>query len=220
MTACHPPFFPLPPKSHPNRLKFPARFPVDEIAVNQYLYSMKTIPYQQMVRAMQQNDQSFNGRFYVGVHSTGIFCLPSCRAKLPLLKNVRFYPTREEAISAGLRGCKRCRAEKFPNSLPSWLYDLLRHMRAHCEERMSESRLVEIAGVDVSTVRRHFKETLGITPLAFHRKLRLEHARELIENGERYLDAAYAVGYESPSAFRDAFVRQFGKTPGECYVQH
>lgn len=181
---------------------------------------MKPIPYPQMVHAMQTNDASFNGRFYVGVHSTGIFCLPSCRARLPKLQNVRFYGTREDAIGAGLRGCKRCRAEFFPNNLPSWLYALIHHMRQHCEERMSEKRLVEIAGVDISTIRRHFKESLGMTPLAFHRKLRLEHAREMIENGERYLDAAYAVGYESPSAFRDAFVRQFGKTPGEYYAQH
>ena len=71
-----------------------------------------------MVQAMQQNDATFDGRFYVGVHSTGIYCLPSCKAKLPLLKNVVFYESREEAIAAGLRGCKRCRAAQFPDLLP------------------------------------------------------------------------------------------------------
>ena len=179
---------------------------------------MKMLTYDTMVRAMQGNDASYNGRFYVGVHSTGIFCLPSCRARLPKLENVRFYSSREEAIAAGLRGCKRCRAEAYPHTLPGWLYTLIGHLRAHCEERMSEHRLAEIAGVNVSTIRRHFKETLGMTPLAFHRRLRLEHARELLTTGHSYLDAAYAIGYESPSAFRDAFVRQFGKTPGEFYA--
>lgn len=179
---------------------------------------MKMLTYDTMVRAMQGNDASYNGRFYVGVHSTGIFCLPSCRARLPKLENVRFYSSREEAIAAGLRGCKRCRAEAYPHTLPVWLYTLIGHLRAHCEERMSEHRLAEIAGVNVSTIRRHFKETLGMTPLAFHRKLRLERARVLLTTGHSYLDAAYAIGYESPSAFRDAFVRQFGKTPGEFYA--
>jgi AraC family transcriptional regulator of adaptative response/methylated-DNA-[protein]-cysteine methyltransferase len=173
-----------------------------------------------MVRAMRANDAAYNGRFYVGVHSTGIFCLPSCRARLPKLENVRFYFSREDALASGLRGCKRCRAEAYPNTLPGWLYTLIEHLRAHCEERMSECRLAELAGVNASTIRRHFKEALGITPLAFHRKLRLEHARQLLMTGHNYLDAAYAIGYESPSAFREAFVRQFGKPPGEFYANH
>lgn len=181
---------------------------------------MKRLTHDTMVRAMRTNDASYNGRFFVGVHSTGIFCLPSCRARLPKLENVRFYPSREEAIAAGLRGCKRCRAEAFPHNLPTWLYRLIEHLRAHPEERMTERRLAEIADVNVSTIRRHFKETHGLTPLAFHRKLRLEHARELLTSGHSYLDAAYAIGYESASAFREAFVRQFGKTPGAFYASH
>ena len=77
-----------------------------------------------MVKAMLTNDSKYNGQFYVGVHSTGIYCLPSCKAKKPKLENVVFYPTREEAIAAGLRGCKRCKSEKFPDVLPEWLHSV------------------------------------------------------------------------------------------------
>lgn len=169
---------------------------------------------EQMVRAMQQNDATFDGSFYVGVHSTGIYCLPSCKAKLPLLKNVVFYESREEAIAAGLRGCKRCRAAQFPDLLPQWLHRLLDFMREHPRERLTESDLAAKAEVDISTIRRHFHQVLNVTPLAFHRRLRLQEARQLLADGHDYLSAAYECGFESASGFRDAFTREFGIPPG------
>lgn len=180
---------------------------------------MTNLSYEKMVEAMRTNDRSYNGRFYVGVHSTGIYCLPSCRAKLPHLKNVVFYQTREEAIAAGLRGCLRCRSENFPDLLPEWLHRLLREMRHSQDRRLNEFDIIRITGVDISTVRRYFKEHLKTTPLAFHRRIRLEHARRLIEAGENYLQAAYESGYESPSGFRAAFKKAFGKTPGDFYAE-
>jgi AraC family transcriptional regulator of adaptative response/methylated-DNA-[protein]-cysteine methyltransferase len=170
-----------------------------------------------MISAMRNCDGLYDGQFYVGVHSTGIYCLPSCKAKTPLLKNVVFYPTREDAITAGLRGCKRCRSEKFPDVLPEWLHGLLAYMNDHRHERLSESELMKMAGVEISTVRRYFKQHLGVTPLAFHRRLRLSYAKNMIENGTNYLTAAFDSGWESSSGFRAAFQRQFGCSPGSCY---
>jgi AraC family transcriptional regulator of adaptative response/methylated-DNA-[protein]-cysteine methyltransferase len=175
--------------------------------------------YKEMVEAMTKSDATYDGKFYVGVHSTGIYCLPSCKAKKPKMKNVVFYPTREEAIAAGLRGCKRCKSEKFPDVLPDWLHSVLRCMRENRTERLNESKLIQMAGVDISTIRRYFKTHLGMTPLAFHRKLRLNHARRLIESGYNYLSAGYECGYESASGFREAFARQFGKPPGRFYAK-
>ncbi len=172
-----------------------------------------------MVKAMLTNDSSYDGKFYVGVHSTGIYCLPSCKAKKPKLENVVFYPSREEAIAAGLRGCKRCKSEKFPDVLPEWLHTVLKFMRANRTERLNENKLIQLSGMDISTVRRYFKTHLEITPLSFHRRLRLSHARELLESGEDYLSAAYESGYESASGFQEAFIRQFGKSPGRYYAK-
>lgn len=167
-----------------------------------------------MVTAMRESNAAYNGRFYVGVHSTGIYCLPSCRAKLPLMKNVVFYVIREEAIAAGLRGCKRCKSEQFPDVLPKWLMPMVKRMNENLSAKLSESLLRQWAGVDSTTIRRYFKEHVKTTPLSFHRKLRLNHARRLIESGESYLNAAYDCGFESSSGFRDAFVKQFGFPPG------
>jgi len=73
---------------------------------------------------------------------------------------------------------------------------------------------MKISGVEISTIRRYFKSHLNQTPLAFHRRIRLNYARRLLESGVDYLGAAYDCGYESASGFREAFVKQFGQTPG------
>lgn len=173
-----------------------------------------------MLAAMARNDAGFDGRFYVGVLSTGIYCLPSCRARTPKPENITFFATREEAIAAGLRGCKRCRSERFPDRLPDWLHNVLTYMRQHRNERLTENSLIKLAGTDISTVRRYFRTHLGTTPLAFHRRIRLQHARQLLMWGNDYLTAAFECGYESASGFREAFTREFGVPPGRIHAQH
>ena len=170
-----------------------------------------------MIKAMESNDSRFDGKFYVGVLSTKIYCLPSCPAKLPLQKNVKFFLTREEAIAFGLRGCKRCKSEQFPDVLPEWVQMLITYMKNNKTEKLTEQKLMEITSVEISAIRRYFKLHHNTTPLAFHRKLRLNHAKELLQNGSSYLDAAFECGWESSSGFREAFKKQFGKPPGEYY---
>lgn len=172
-----------------------------------------------MLRAMRDNNAKYNGRFFVGVTSTGIYCLPTCTARMPLEKNIVFYPTREDAIAAGLRGCKRCHSESYPDVLPAWLHALLDHMKINCSVRLTETELMKISKVEISTVRRHFKTQMNTTPAKFHRKIRLNHALSLIEEGQDYLSAAYDCGWESASAFRRAFQLQFGKPPGRFYAR-
>jgi AraC family transcriptional regulator of adaptative response/methylated-DNA-[protein]-cysteine methyltransferase len=167
-----------------------------------------------MISAMQRNDQAYDGKFYIGVLTTGIYCLPSCKAKLPLLRNVTFYPTREAAIVGGLRGCKRCKSDRFPDVMPAWLNPVVMFMNENRALRLNENTLASIAGVNISTIRRYFKQHHQVTPLAFHRKLRLWRARSLIEKGSDYLTAGFDCGYESASGFREAYVREFGCPPG------
>lgn len=169
----------------------------------------------EMLRAVINNDADYDGRFYVGVRTTGIYCLPSCRARLPLVENMVFFDSREEAIAAGLRGCKRCRAESYPDVLPVWLTEILDVMGNERSKKIEENELVRLSGVDISTIRRYFKVHMKTTPMAYHRKLRLAHARQMLENGADYLTAAFECGFESASGFRDAFAREYGLPPGE-----
>ncbi len=163
---------------------------------------------------MQKNDASYDGKFFVCVKTTKIYCLPSCKAKLPLLKNVAFVQTREEAIAAGFRGCKRCRSEFFPDTRPPWLHVVLAIIDRSPSSKLDEQSLARIAGVDISTLRRYFKTYLRTTPLAMHRRKRLEHAHTLLRSGADYLTAAYETGFESASGFRDAFIKHYGYPPG------
>jgi AraC family transcriptional regulator, regulatory protein of adaptative response / methylated-DNA-[protein]-cysteine methyltransferase len=173
---------------------------------------MKQLSYDEMVGAMLADDARYDGRFFVCVRTTGIYCLPSCTARDPKLENVLFFRTREEAVAAGFRSCKRCRSESFPDVTPPWVLTLLKAMRNSDRVRLKECDLVKIAGVDASTIRRHFRTHLDTTPMAFYRRLRLEHARNLMEMGADPLTAALECGFESESGFRDALKRQYGTT--------
>jgi len=167
-----------------------------------------------MVKAMTECDSWYDGKFYSGVMTTGIYCLPSCKAKLPKIENVVFFTTREEAIAFGLRGCKRCKSEFYPNVLPKWLPAVIDNMKYNRNGKLDENILTDMSGTDISTIRRYFKEHVGMTPMAFHRKLRLEHAKILIKSRSDYFSAGYNIGYESSSGFREAFKKEFGMSPG------
>jgi AraC family transcriptional regulator of adaptative response/methylated-DNA-[protein]-cysteine methyltransferase len=130
---------------------------------------------------------------------------------------VVFLETREEAIAAGFRGCKRCRAEYFPDVSPPWFELALASMRRDMHQRIRERDLADETGVDISTIRRYFKSYLRTTPMAFHRTMRLAYAKSLIEVGANYLTAAYESGFESSSGFRDAFAKQYGCSPGRSH---
>lgn len=177
-----------------------------------------------MIRAMQEDDARYNGKFFVCVKTTKIYCLPSCKAKDPHIQNVLFFQTRNEAIESGFRGCKRCRSEYYPNLSPPWLEVVLAYMRNELRSKIRENDLAGAAKVDISTIRRYFTTYMHTTPIAFHRRLRLEYARTLIDCGADYLTAAYECGFESSSGFRDAFTKYFGTTPGKTnghnHVRH
>jgi AraC family transcriptional regulator of adaptative response/methylated-DNA-[protein]-cysteine methyltransferase len=168
-----------------------------------------------MLNAFINSDARYNGKFYVAVKSTKIYCLPSCTAKQPLEKNILFFDTQDEAISAGFRGCLRCRSEFYPNIKPDWFENVNDFIKSNKHLRIREFQLEDIAGVDITTIRRYFKYYHHMTPLSYHRKIRLNFAKELIRNGTNQIIAAYQVGYESMSGFRDAFVKEFSITPGE-----
>ncbi|MBX2990956.1 MAG: methylphosphotriester-DNA--protein-cysteine methyltransferase family protein [Bacteroidetes bacterium] len=169
---------------------------------------------EEMIAAMQNDDASYDGKFFVCVKTTKIYCLPSCKAKLPMMKNVVFVETREEAIAAGFRGCKRCRSEFYPNTQPPWLDSVLATIKQNTTRKLDEQLLATTGGVDISTIRRYFKSYMNTTPMAMHRRVRLEYAHSLMRNGSDYLTAAYETGFESSSGFRDAFIKQYGHPPG------
>ena len=182
---------------------------------------MENLTRENMLAARLRRDITYDGKFYVGVRTMKTYCLPSCKAKLANEENMVFFLTRESAIIAGYRGCKRCKAELYPATLPSWLDDIIAYMKKEISNKIDEKTLVQIANVDITTIRRHFKTHYNISPMAYHRKLRIAHAKYLIEKGVDYKKIPKLCGFKSDSGFRTAFFKEFGHSPGEYnHVRH
>ncbi len=169
-------------------------------------------PTTEMERAYLERDASFNGLFFLGVRTTGIFCRPTCPARKPLPKNVEYFPTARAALLAGYRPCKRCRPLES-DELPSWASELLADVERDPSSRITDGDLRD-RGIDPATVRRYFLRQYGMTFQAFARARRLAAALRQIREGGSLDEAAFESGYESHSGFRDAFARTFGEAPG------
>ncbi len=171
-------------------------------------------PAAEMERAYLQGNASYNGLFFLGVRTTGIFCRPTCPARKPLPKNVEYFPTARAALVAGYRPCKRCRPLE-PDEQPPWTADLLSEVERAPAARITDGDL-RARGIDPATVRRHFLRRYGMTFQAFARARRLAGALSQIREGGSLDEAVFESGYESHSGFREAFQRTFGSTPRNC----
>jgi AraC family transcriptional regulator, regulatory protein of adaptative response / methylated-DNA-[protein]-cysteine methyltransferase len=168
----------------------------------------------EMQRAYLERDASYNGLFYLGVRTTGIFCRPTCPARKPLPKNVEYFSSAQAALFAGYRPCKRCRP-LAKDEQPPWAAELLAEVERDPSPRIADADL-KARGIDPATVRRYFLRQYGMTFQAFTRARRLSAALGHIRENEPLDAAGFDSGYESQSGFRDAFFRTFGDTPGNC----
>src|SRR5213593_3418632 len=180
---------------------------------------MKTLellpPTETMYRALVNRDSSFEGIFFVGVRTTGIFCRPTCSAKKPARENVDFFATTSEALHDGYRPCLRCHPMD-PDKRPPKLIERLRtEVERAPGGRLTDKELAAI-GVDPSTARRQFKRHYGMTFQAYHRARRMGLALRDVRRGGRVDEARNGSGFESESGFREAFTRIFGEPPSDA----
>ncbi|MES0873244.1 bifunctional transcriptional activator/DNA repair enzyme AdaA [Sinimarinibacterium thermocellulolyticum] len=169
----------------------------------------------EMQRAYLACDAGYDGVFYFGVRTTGIFCKPSCRAKKPRPENVEFFADARAASLAGYRPCKRCRPLDAPGTPPPWIARLIEDIERDPARRIRERELRE-RGLDPARVRRWFKDHCGMSFSAYCRGRRMNTALQAIRNGESVTDLAIGHGFESESGFRSAFERSFGRAPADA----
>lgn len=157
-------------------------------------------------------DRRFDGQFLTGVHSTGIYCRPSCPARAPKRENVRFYASSAEAEAAGLRACKRCAPDRQSNEEAAVLaaIDEIRHAQ---EDSPTLDALARLTGYSPAHFQRLFKRATGLSPAAYARALREERARDALTGGDSVTEAIYAAGYSAPSRFYDANKGKMGMAP-------
>jgi len=144
-------------------------------------------------------DRRFDGVFVTGVHSTGIYCRPSCPARAPKRENVRFYANGDAAEAAGLRACKRCAPDQQSREEAA-VMQVITILR-EAEEPVSLEKLGVVTGYSPTHLQRIFTRAVGLSPAAYARALRRERAGEALAQEERVSDAIYAAGYSAPSRF-------------------
>jgi AraC family transcriptional regulator of adaptative response / DNA-3-methyladenine glycosylase II len=169
----------------------------------------------------KSRDARFDGRFYVGVRTTGIYCRPICPANSPKSENVTFFPTAAAASEAGYRPCLRCRPECAPGT-PAWngtSTTVRRGLKLIASGALDDSNVEELAtrlGVTSRHLRRLFTRHLGASPLAVAHTQRLQFAKQLIDQTRLPMqDIATAAGYGSIRRFNDSFVKTYGRSPRE-----
>jgi AraC family transcriptional regulator, regulatory protein of adaptative response / DNA-3-methyladenine glycosylase II len=174
----------------------------------------------QFYAAMLARDDRFDGKFFVGVKTTGVYCRPICPAK-PKIQNVEFFNSPHEAENAGYRPCMRCRPEAAPLS-PAWYGKsaiVRRSLRAIIDlglADLTEDQFAEKFGVTARHLRRLFVQEIGKTPRQFYQEQRLNLSRSMIlETGLPITEIAYGAGFQSLRRFNDAFKNRFSQNPSE-----
>ena len=171
-------------------------------------------PNDEMYQALLDRNAEYDGVFFVGVKSTGIFCRPTCPARKPLKKNIEFFATAADAMAGGFRACKRCRPMEVAGQLPDWLQPLLERVESDPTRRWTDQDVRDF-GVDPTRASRWFKSNHGITFHGYMRCRRLSAALAQLSVGDDATEVAFQAGYSSLSGFRDAFQKWFGATPGQ-----
>ncbi|MDN6529876.1 MAG: helix-turn-helix domain-containing protein [Brevibacterium sp.] len=173
----------------------------------------------QCYQAVAGRDRRFDGMFFTAVHSTGIFCRPSCPARTPLRKNVDFYQTAAAAAEAGFRACKRCRPDASPNS-PEWdiradiTARAMRLIQDGLVDRAGISGLASALGYSSRQLGRVLASELGVGPLAIARTERVRTARTLVESTSLSMsEVAFAAGFSSIRQFNDTFRAVYSSSP-------
>jgi AraC family transcriptional regulator, regulatory protein of adaptative response / DNA-3-methyladenine glycosylase II len=176
--------------------------------------------HRRLYNALTARDSRFDGVFFVGVTSTGIYCRPICRVRTPKAANCRFFDTPQEAEQAGFRPCLRCRPELAPGHAP---VDDAQRIAQLIVQRLEEGQLDDEAGLEAIAdqfelssrqIRRIVQSELGVAPIQLLLTRRLLLAKQLLtETTWPMTEVAFASGFSSLRRFNDAFSRRYGMPP-------
>ena len=154
-----------------------------------------------MMQAMLDGDPSYDGAFYTGVRTTGIYCRPSCPSRKPRPENVVFFPLPEVAELAGFRACKRCRPDAVEASDPQvkLVRDACKHIAESEGGVPTLGELADYLHISPHHLQRQFSRYVGVSPRRYAEAYRSDAFRESLRNGLSITDAIYSAGYGSGS---------------------
>jgi AraC family transcriptional regulator of adaptative response/methylated-DNA-[protein]-cysteine methyltransferase len=166
--------------------------------------------------AIRRRDTASDGRFFYSVRTTGVFCRPSCAARLPRRENVAFHGTAVEAEAAGFRPCKRCRpTEASQAERHAHIVTLACRRIEEAEEPPSLDELADAAGLSRFHFHRVFKARTGVTPKAYADGHRAARLREELADAPSVTASIYAAGFNSSGRFYASSSERLGMTPSQ-----
>lgn len=169
--------------------------------------------------ALLNRDSKYIGIFYVGVKTTSVFCIATCRARKPKKINVEFYPSFKEALDNGFRPCKICKPTENANEAPPQVKAAIQLVKENPKDKISDYILRE-NNISPDLVRRWFKKNYGLTFHAYQRMYRINNAYKELKDGKKTTDTAFDLGYESLSGFGYTYKKLIGKAPSKSSSQN
>lgn len=168
-------------------------------------------------QAVEEKDRSFDGRFFYGVATTGVYCRPSCPSRRPLRKNVSFYQTAADAEAKGLRPCLRCKPLEKAGQDPmvERISRLCEFIREHHDETLTLQTLAKEAGLSPWHLQRSFKAVTGVTPRQYIEACRIETLKNSLREQKSVTTAIYHAGFGSNSRVYERADTRLGMTPAE-----
>ncbi|MWV42971.1 helix-turn-helix domain-containing protein [Paenibacillus sp. HJL G12] len=170
--------------------------------------------------AIVHNDESYDFKFFYAVKSTGIFCRPSCKSKVPNRENVRIFRNAEQAIREEFRPCKRCKptGERLPDR--EWVEVMTQYMDQNFAEPLSLTELAEVCHGSPYHLHRTFKKVMHMTPAEYMQNIRIGKAKDYLRNtGKTAAEIGMLVGFQHTSYFITVFKKMTGVTPTEYRQQ-
>jgi AraC family transcriptional regulator, regulatory protein of adaptative response / methylated-DNA-[protein]-cysteine methyltransferase len=163
-------------------------------------------------QALLDKESSYVGIFYVGVKTTTVFCIATCRARKPKFDNVEFYSSFKDALNAGYRPCKICKPTENSNEAPEQVAQAMQLVRDHPKEKISDYQLRQYQ-ISPELVRRWFKKHYGLTFQTYQRMYRINNAFLELKSGKKATATAFDTGYESLSGFGYTYKKLVGQSP-------
>lgn len=172
-----------------------------------------------MYDRFKAGDASYNGRFFTGVLTTGIYCLPSCKARKPKRANVRFFPSCDAARAAGFRPCRKCHPDDFARGADPILESieaLVDEVRSGPADFPDVRAIVRRSGFGMSRLFELLRQHYHATPADLLLRARLERAQRLLTDSDAGIaEVAAEAGFESLSVFHEHFRGRCGMTPAQ-----
>jgi len=166
----------------------------------------------ELYAAIANRDATYDGQFYYGVVTTGVFCRPSCGARRPNRENVRYFDDIETAKRAGFRACRKCRPDSLKSDMQK-LARIARYIETHADERLTLARLAKQAHLSPSRLQKTFKAAFGVSPRQFQDAARMDQFKSALRQGDAVTGAIFSAGFGSTSRVYGEASRNLGMTP-------